>query len=130
MWFQEKLQPLWISILSKTDVEAPRRIQVEDLLHALQKSFHVGTDESLRSSLSNLPAQVKQQWVDLAYRQVNGSDNGNIDQYISLLKAIPFDLPRRNYSLNNFLCLKPLIEVMPEIEKAVNSCLAQLKNSW
>jgi hypothetical protein len=130
MWFQDKLQPLWISILSKTDVEAPRRIQVQGLLHALRKSFHVGTDETLIDNLSNLPAEVKQQWVDLAYRQVNGSDNGSIDQYISLLKAIPFDLARKNYSLNNFLSLKPLVQVMPEIEKAVNHCFAQLKNSW
>ena len=79
--------------------------------------------------MSNLPDAVKQQWVDLAYRQINGSDDGSVDQYIGLLRAIPFDLPRKNYSLNNFLCLKPLVEVMPEIEKAVNHHLAQLKNS-
>lgn len=130
MWFQHKIQPLWMSIFSKTDLKLPRRTEIEGLLNSLGKSFHVGTDETLRDNLSNLPDAVKRQWVDLAYRQVNGSDDGSIDQYISLLKAIPFDLPRKNYSLNNLLCLKPLVEVMPEIEKALNHRLAQLKNSW
>jgi len=130
MWFRYKIQPLWESIFSQIDLKPPRRTEFEGLLNSLQQSFHVGTDETLRDKLAGLPDAVKRQWVDLAYRQVNGNDDGSIDQYISLLKAIPFDLPRKNYSLNNFLCLKPLVEVMPEIEKALNHRLTQLKNSW
>ena len=130
MWFQHKIQPLWTSIFSKTDLRASGRTEIEDLLNSLRKSFHVGTDGALREDLRGLPDQLKRQWVDLAYRQVNGGDDGYITRYISLLEAIPFDLPRKNYSLTNLLCLKPLVEVLPEIEKAVNHSLAQLKNSW
>ena len=130
MWFQDKIQPLWTSIFSKTDLRAPGRAEIEDLLDSLRKSFHVGTDEALREGLRGLPDQLKRQWVDLVYRQVNGGDDGYITRYISLLEAIPFDLPRKTYSLNNLLSLKPLVEVLPEIEQAVNHSLAQLKNSW
>lgn len=130
MWFQYKIQPLWTSIVSKTDLKAHRRAEIEDLPNSLRKSFHVGTHSALREDLRGLPDQLKRQWVDLAYRQVNGSDDGYITRYISLLEAIPFDLPRKNYSLNNLLCLKPLVEVLPGIERAVNRNLAQLKNTW
>jgi hypothetical protein len=129
MWFQHHIHPLWVLILSKIDLKPARRSEVEDLLHALRKSFHIGTDEALRDNLPGLPEEVKKQWADLAYRQINGSGNGDIMQYITLLKAIPVDLPRKPYSLNNFLSLKPLLEVIPEIEKVVNHRLAHLKNS-
>jgi len=129
MWFQYNIHPLWVLILSKIDLKPSSRNQVEDLLHALRKSFHIGTDETLRDNLPGLPDEVKKQWADLAYRQINGTSNGEITHYITLLKAIPVDLPRKQYSLNNFLSLKPLLEVMPEIEKVVNHRLAQLKNS-
>ena len=129
MWFQYRIHPLWISILSKIDLRPARRSEVEDLLHALRKSFHIGTDDTLRDNLPGLPEEVKKRWVDLAYRQINGTGNGDIMPYIKLLQAIPVDLPRKPYSLNNFLSLKPLLEVMPEIEKVVNHRLAQLKNS-
>jgi hypothetical protein len=53
----------------------------------------------------------------------------NVRRCQTLPKAIPVDPPRKPYSLNNFLPLKPLLEVMPEIEKVVNHRLTQLKNS-
>ena len=50
----------------------------------------------------NIPLAEKK-WVDLAYREVNGKSNGTIDQYIDLLQEITLDLPRKRYSLRNFI---------------------------
>ena len=82
----------------------------------LQKSgYHIsGSDEGIYPPMSDFLARARtvQDWT-----------------LSPLLKAIPVDLPRKPYSLNNFLSLKPLLEVMPEIEKVVNHRLTRLKNS-
>jgi hypothetical protein len=128
-WLRQKIQPIWSSILMSVNLSPDKKRHVEELLECLHRSFSVVMDENLRRGIPGIPNELKEKWVDLAYRELNSRSDGTVNQCIDLLKEIPLDLPRKNYSLNNFLSLKPLVEVMPEIEKRLNDRLAQLKNS-
>lgn len=129
MWLEWKIRPLWESILSKTAMESTVKGRVDELLQKLRKSFRVGLDRRLRDSVELAPEGLKDRWVDLAYRELNGSTNGFIQDYIDLIEEIGLDLPRKNHSLKNFIYLKALVELIPEIEKKVNYRLESLKNS-
>ncbi len=128
-WLRQKIRPLWSSILSKTGLNPDKTNRVEILLDRLKQSFHVGLDKQLKDKIEGIPEELKDRWVDLAYREINGSNNGMIKQYIELLENIDFDLPRKSTSSKNLKYLEALVELVPDIEKKLNHQLEQLKNS-
>jgi hypothetical protein len=129
MWLRQKIRPLWLSILSRIDSTTTKKRQIEELLEGLRRSFHLGLDKRLIDKVEIIPQELKARWVDLAYREINGRTNGTIQQYIELLENIDLDLPRKRHSLKNFLYLRALVELIPEIEKRLNHRLELLKNS-
>jgi hypothetical protein len=128
MWLRQKIRPFWLSILSRVDLSS-KKSQIEGLLERLTKSFYVGLDKGVRDKVKVIPEELKTRWVDLAYREINGSTNGMINQYIELLENIDLDLPRKTYSLKNFIYLNALVEMIPEIAQRLNHRLELLKNS-
>ena len=77
-----------------------------------------------RCGTSTRPRHIRK-----AYHWVNGDSNGIIQEYIDLLEEMDFDLPRKNHSLKNFIYLRALVEVIPEVENKVNHRLETLTNS-
>ncbi len=127
-WLREKIQPIWSSIMTSIDLPPHKRSHLRELLETLRASFHVGKDETLRKGIIGIPDEIKEKWVDLAYREWNAASDGVLAQYIELIQSLDLELPRKRYSLNNLVCLKPLVELMPEIERKVNSSLAHLNS--
>jgi hypothetical protein len=128
-WLQQKIKPLWLSILSESELTQEMRTTIEQLLEKLRESFYIGQDVELRDSIEFIPDELKTKWVDLAYREIN-ADTGNITkQYIEFLGNINIELPRKSYSLKNLICLRGLVELIPELEKKLNQCLEPLRNS-
>ena len=128
-WFQQKIKPLWLWILSKIDLPSTKQNNIEGLLEKLKESFHEGMNKELRDKIKEIPEDLKTKWVDLAYREINGRTDGTIKEYIELLDNEDLDLPRKRYALRNFIYLKALVEFIPETEKKLNQRLELLKNS-
>ena len=129
MWFRQEIRPLWLSILSRIELTSSQKSQIEGLLTELRESFHVGLERRLRDKVEDVPEEIKKRWVNLAYRELDRKTYGMIEQYIELLENIDLDLPRKRNSLKNFIYLKALVELVPEIEEKLNHRLELLKNS-
>jgi len=129
MWLRRKINPMWQLLFSKNNVSPTIRKQVKRLLERLHQSFYFGQDERLREKIDVIDHNLKDRWVDLAYRGIDKNTNGLIKDYIELLDDLDSILPRRKYSLRNFVYLKGLIELIPEIEEKLNYRLDSLKNS-
>jgi len=128
-WLRQKIRPLWESILSKTDFRSEKKSQIEELLGRLKQSFQVGLDENLRDKVEGVPAELKEKWVDLAYRELNGRNNGLLKNYIEFLDNVNLDLPRKRHCVKNLVYLKSLVELVPLIEETLDHRLDALKNS-
>jgi len=128
-WLRNKIRPLWQSILSKSDVNSDVKSQVEELLEDLRKSFHMGLDKELRDRIEVIPGKIKEKWVELAYRELDGKNNVRLREYIELLDNVDLDLPRKRHCVKNLVYLKSLVELIPEVEEKLNHRLEQLKNS-
>jgi hypothetical protein len=128
-WLRNKIRPLWQAILSKTDLNSDYKSQVEELLEDLRNSFHMGLDKKLRDRIEVIPGAIKEKWVDLAYRELNGRNNVKLREYIELLDNVDLDLPRKRHCVKNLVYLKSLVELIPDIEEKLNHRLEQLKNS-
>ena len=129
MWLRGKINPLWQLLFSKNNVSPAIKEQVESLLQRLHQSFYFGQDERLREKIDVIGHNLKDRWVNLAYRGIDKNTNGLIKDYIELLDDLDSILPRRKYSLRNFIYLKGLIELIPEIEEKLNHRLDLLKKS-
>ena len=128
-WFREKIQPLWAYIVGATDLPGSTKRLIADLLDALARSFHIGQDEGLRRGIGGISEAVKNKWVDLAYREFNNQSDGALNEYIGFLGQVRSELPRGRYSLNNLLCLKSLVDLVPEVERRLNGSLERLKTN-
>ena len=129
IWLRHKIRPLWLSVLKKTSLNSTIKKQIEDLLQSLSESFYVGQDTRVIDKINDIPQELKSKWVDLVYREITGKTNGMITQYIELLDNISVVIPRKKYSLRNFIYLRSLIKLIPEIEEKLNRRLASLKDS-
>jgi len=128
-WLRNKIRPLWQAILLKTDlIKSDLKSRVEELLESLRKSFHLGLDKELRDKIDFIPEGLKEKWVELAYRELNGKNNVMLREYIKLLDSVDLDLPRKRHCVRNLVYLKSLVELIPEVEEKLNHRLEQLKN--
>ena len=128
-WLNNKIRPLWQAIVYKTDLNLDLENQVEELLENLRKSFHMGLDKEVRDKIDSIPEGLKEKWVELAYRELNGKNNIMLREYIQLLDSVDLDLPRKRHCVKNLVYLKSLVELIPEVEEKLNHRLEQLKNS-
>jgi hypothetical protein len=128
-WLRSKIKPLWQAILAKTNSNSDVKSQIELLLGDLRRSFHLGLDKELRNKIDVIPGEIKDKWVELAYREINGKNSVMIRECIELLDSVDLDLPRKRHCVKNLVYLKSLVELIPEVEEKLNHQLDQLKNS-
>jgi hypothetical protein len=129
MWLRQRIRPLWLSILSQTKVSKSNSAKVDQLLDQLKQSFHSPLNQEFIDKIEIIPNDLKQKWIDLAYREINRANNGIINTYIEFLESVDLELPRKRTCLKNFGYLKALVELIPEIEEKLNHRLEELKNS-
>ena len=129
MWLRQRIRPLWLSILSQTKVFKSNSEKVDQLLDQLKQSFHSPLNQEFIDKIKTIPNDLKQKWIDLAYTEMNRTNNGIISDYIEFLESVDLELPRKRTCLKNFGCLKVLVELIPEIEEKLNHRLEELKNS-
>jgi len=127
-WLRNNIKPLWQAILSKADINSDVKSQIEELLEDLRKSFQMGMDQQLRDNIDAIPEELKEKWVELAYREINGKNNVMLKEYIQLLDSLDLDLPRKRHCVKNLVYLKSLVELIPEVEEKLNHRLDLLKN--
>jgi len=128
-WLRSNIKPLWQDILARTDLNWELKSQIEKLLEDLRKSFRLGLDKELRNKIDVVPAEIKDKWVELVYREINGENSVMIRECIELLDNVDLDLPRKRHCARNLVYLKSLVELIPVVEEKLNHQLEQLKNS-
>ena len=127
-WLHSKIKPLWQAIFARTDSNLDFKSQIELLLEDLRTSFHLGLDKELRDKIEVIPGEIKDKWVELAYREINGKNSVTIRECVELLDSVDLDLPRKRHCVRNLVYLKSLVELIPEVEEKLNHRLEQLKN--
>ena len=128
MWFQRRVKPLWTSILSKNQISAKMKRQIEGYLNSLRESFYTGLNQTLIGKIDILSDELKQNWTELVYREIDGRTNGILKDYIELLDKTKLEIPHKRQTLKNFIYFKSLIELVPDIENKLNDRLELLKN--
>ena len=128
MWVQRKIKPLWTSILSKHQISTEIKEEIEGYLSRLVESFYLGSNQILIDKIDVLSDELKQKWTQLVYKEIDGSTNGIVKDYVELLDRTDLDIPHKRQSLRNFIYFRSLIELVPDIESKLDDRLELLKN--
>jgi hypothetical protein len=128
VWLQQKIRPLWTSILANNQISEVLTGQIEDYFESLREAFYIGLDQSLVDNIHVLSDEMKHKWTTLVYQEIDGSKNGLVKDYIELLDHTDLNIPHKRQTLKNFIYFKGLIELVPVIENKLNDRLELLKN--
>jgi hypothetical protein len=127
-WLQRKIRPLWTSMLSRNQIGAALKRQVERNLSDLMESFYIGLNQTYTDRIDILSDELKISWTELVYQEIDGRTNGILKDYIELLDKTKLEIPHKRQTLKNFIYFKSLIELVPDIENKLNDRLEHLKN--
>ena len=128
-WLQRKIKPLWTSIVSKNQmISTELREEIEGHLNRLMESFYLGLNQTLIGKIDVLSSELRQEWTELVYKEINGNTNGIVKDYVELLDRTNLEIPHKRQTMRNFIYFKSLIELVPDIEKKIDDWLELLKN--
>ena len=129
-WLEQKIRPLWQTIFSKVEVEPSVVAKIVELLDTLRESFYVSANDQVVDKINHLPKRLKQEWVELAYKEISGTTDGLLERYIEFLDREELAIPGQYYIQKNLICLKGLVKLIPEIERRINSRLEILGGNY
>jgi hypothetical protein len=124
---RQKIRPLWTAIVFKAELDRATTARIEDLLEQLEASFYLGINHNIICKINHLPDSIKRRWIELAYQELDGTRKFPIEDYIELLDNKELTIPRRSYCRKNLICLKGLIELIPDVENKLNTTLEALR---
>ncbi len=94
----------------------------------LKKSLHFGQDPDVIANYNKIPEELKQEWVNLMYRNNDQFDDATIDQLIKVLTNSALMIPSREKSRKTLTQLKALAQTMNQLERNTNFLLDRVLN--
>jgi hypothetical protein len=127
-WVDMQIEKRWSQLLDRLSGDKETAGTVNEILEKLKKSLHHGKDPDLLASFDFMPEQLKTEWVNLIYTDVEQLDLEHLDRVIRILANPCLNLPFQEKSRKSLVHLRTLFEIMDQLEKSTNAVLQQLLN--
>jgi hypothetical protein len=127
-WVALQIQERWRDLLAKAPQDEKTARRVWQSLEKLKKSLYYGRNPEVVAGYSGLPRELKEEWVDAIYSNVDGFNDSTIDRLIRLLANPALIIPSRERSRRMLTQLKVLAENMHQLEKNTNFLLRHVLN--
>jgi len=127
-WVAMQIEKRWAHLLERLSDDRETARTVNQVLEKLKKSLHHGKDPDLLASCDFMPEELKQEWVDLIYTDVEQLDLGHLNRVIRILADPCLNLAFQEKSRKSLVHLRTLFEIMDQLEKSTNEVLQQLLN--
>jgi len=127
-WVTLQIQERWRDLLAKSPQDERTTRRVWQTLEKLKKSLYYGKNPEVVAGYSGFPRELKEQWVDAIYSNVEGFNDSTIDRLIRLLANPSLAIPSRERSKRMLTHLKVLAENMDQLERNTNFLLRHVLN--
>lgn len=127
-WVSIQIQERWNDLLAKNPQDEKTARRVQQALEKLRKSLYYGKNPEVVAGFSGIPRELKEEWVDVIYRGVDGYNDSTIERLLRLLANPALCLPSRERSRRMLTQLKVLAENMDQLEKNTNFLLRHVLN--
>jgi len=127
-WVGMQIEERWRDLLYECPQDDHKREIVWKTIDKLKKSLHFGQDPDIIAKYNKIPQEVKQEWVNLMYRNNDRFDDSALDQLIKILSNPAISLPSREKSRKTLTQLKALAQTMSQLEQNTNFLLDRVLN--
>ncbi len=129
-WVRMQIEEKWNRLLhDRKDAKNKEYArEVKQGIEKLKKSLRIGKDPSLLSSYKKMPENLKKEWIDLIYKDVEYPDPEFLDRISRILEDKTLNLPYQEKSRKSLIRLKALLEIISELEHNINIILNQVLN--
>jgi len=127
-WVTLQIHERWRDLLAKSPQDEKTTRRVWQNLEKLKKSLYYGKDPEVVAGYSGFPRELKEEWVDAIYSNVEGFNDSTIDRLIRLLANPALPIPSRERSRRMLTQLKVLAENMDQLERNTNFLLRHVLN--
>jgi hypothetical protein len=127
-WVRMQIEKRWNELLSKRPLDPEKTKEIRHLIDQLKRSLHLGNDPGILARYENLPEPLKQEWVELIYRNTDRLDFQLLDRVIHVLEDPSLNLPSQPKSRKSLIRLKALAEIVGQLEDNTNEVLREVLN--
>jgi len=127
-WVTMQIQERWRDLLAKSPQDEKTTHRIWQTLEKLKKSLYYGKNAEVVAGYSAIPRELKHEWVDAIYSNVDGFNDSTIDRLIRLLANPALPIPSRERSRRMLTQLKVLAENMDQLERNTNFLLRHVLN--
>ena len=127
-WVGMQIEERWRDLLYECPQDDHKREIVWKTIDKLKKSLHFGQDPDIIAKYNKIPQEVKQEWVNLMYRNNDKFDDSALDRLIKVLDNSALTIPSREKSRKTLTQLKALAQTMSQLEQNTNFLLDRVLN--
>ena len=127
-WVGMQIEERWKDLLYECPQDDHKRRIVWETIDKLKKSLHFGQDPDIIANYNKIPEELKQEWVNLMYRNNDKFDDSALDRLIKVLANSALTIPSREKSRKTLTQLKALAQTMSQLEQNTNFLLDRILN--
>ena len=127
-WVGMQIEERWKDLLYECPQDDHKRRIVWETIDKLKKSLHFGQDPDIIAKYNKIPEELKQEWVNLMYRNNDKFDDSALDRLIKVLANSALTIPSREKSKKTLTQLKALAQTMSQLEQNTNFLLDRILN--
>ena len=127
-WVGMQIEERWKDLLYECPQDDHKRRIVWETIDKLKKSLHFGQDPDIIANYNKIPEELKQEWVNLMYRNNDKFDDSALDRLIKVLANSALTIPSREKSRKTLTQLKALAQTMSQLEQNTNFLLDRVLN--
>jgi hypothetical protein len=127
-WVALQIQERWKDLLARSPQDEKTTRRIWQAMDRLKKSLYYGKNPEVVASYRGIPRDVKEEWVDVIYSNVDGYNDSAIDRLLRLLENPALIIPSRERSRRMLRQLKVLADNMNQLERETNFLLRNVLN--
>jgi len=127
-WVDRHILKGWDEVLSRHSDDIHSKEKVLEGVERLKQSLRAGADPATIAAYTEIPDQLKMQWVELITRQPDSLDMELLDRFIDVLADRNLALPCQVKARKSLKHLKALAESMCQLESNTNTVLREVLN--
>ena len=124
-WIELRIEEKWLRFLKGANNDV--RELVIKTINDLKKTLLFGQDPNIIGDYRGIPENIRKEWVELIYSDMDSFNIQIIDRLIRILES-DINIPSRERSSKVLRHLKALAETMSQLERNTNFLLHQVLN--
>lgn len=127
-WVRMQIEERWNKLLSEVSLDKEQIREIRIRIDQLKKSLYLGKDPDIVAAYDKMHHSLKDEWINLIYRNTDRVDLKFLDRLIHVLEDRTFNLPHKEKSRKSLIRLKVLAEIMDQLEQKTNVVLREVLN--